>query len=254
MTEFARHVLAVQIIPNINTVESLPELIKFVFDLGLAAVGIAIFIQFLRAGLTWLFAAGNASKTGKARELMTNAVLGFLLLISSYVLLGIINPDYVANSFDPLEIQNSLNQAQRFATNEVEHELNAMGIDWLSSDVREMSKTMRSQLRDMVAACGCTFNIRYIKSPGGEFIDVISPNSTTSKLADYVIANATKVTTEDIGGGATRTIWKDTSNPDLTYTVIVSCEITCDTRVLTMRLIDRTAGAPSTDTGDTAED
>lgn len=67
--------------------------IKSLYDIAIALVGLAVFVQFLRAGFTYFLAAGNASEVSHGKSLMQNAILGGLLLLSSYLILNVINPD-----------------------------------------------------------------------------------------------------------------------------------------------------------------
>ncbi|MEK7583192.1 MAG: hypothetical protein AAB483_02210 [Patescibacteria group bacterium] len=83
------------VLPSFEETENIGQFIKSLYNLGIGFVGLAVFIQFFRAGLSYLFAAGNAGETTKAREMMQNAVLGAILLLSSYLILNVINPDLV---------------------------------------------------------------------------------------------------------------------------------------------------------------
>ncbi len=79
---------------------SLPELIAKLYTYAISLVGLAVFVQFIRAGFVYLTAAGNAGKVGDAAKLMTSAVIGAVLLFAAYLILNVINPDLVSNSFD----------------------------------------------------------------------------------------------------------------------------------------------------------
>ena len=80
--------------------KNLPDFISSAYNFALAIVGIVIFVRILYAGFLWLTAAGNASKAGAAKEKITNAIVGAILLFASYLILYIINPDLVRNAFD----------------------------------------------------------------------------------------------------------------------------------------------------------
>lgn len=69
------------------------DFIRQIYNFAIAMVGIAVFIQFLRAGLSYLYAAGNAGETMHAKEMMQNAIMGAILLLSAYLILNVINPD-----------------------------------------------------------------------------------------------------------------------------------------------------------------
>src|SRR3989344_4454013 len=74
---------------------NLGQLISQIFTWSLGILGISVFVMFFYSGFLWLTAAGNTSKTGEAKTHMTNAVFGAILLLSSYLILYTINPDFV---------------------------------------------------------------------------------------------------------------------------------------------------------------
>lgn len=73
----------------------LGQLISQIFAWSLGILGISVFVMFFYSGFLWLTAAGNTSKIGEAKTHMTNAVFGAILLLSSYLILYTINPDFV---------------------------------------------------------------------------------------------------------------------------------------------------------------
>lgn len=77
---------------------NLGQLIQQIFTWSLGILGISVFVMFFYSGFLWLTAAGNTSKIGEAKTHMTNAVFGAILLLSSYLILYTINPDFVKNT------------------------------------------------------------------------------------------------------------------------------------------------------------
>lgn len=63
------------------------------FIAGIA--GIAAVIVMMAGGYVWLFAGGNASKVTEAKSLITSAVLGLFLVLGSYMILNLINPELI---------------------------------------------------------------------------------------------------------------------------------------------------------------
>lgn len=87
--------------PSVSTPQgpnNLAELIQQIFTWSLGILGISVFVMFFYSGFLWLTAAGNTSKIGEAKTHMTNAVFGAVLLLSSYLILYTINPDFVKNT------------------------------------------------------------------------------------------------------------------------------------------------------------
>ena len=68
--------------------------IGYIFQFGLAAVGIALVYSFARAGLEWMF-SDSITNNKDAIERIKSAVLGFVLLLGSYIILNTINPNLV---------------------------------------------------------------------------------------------------------------------------------------------------------------
>ena len=75
------------------------QLIADVFNWSLTILGISVFVMIIYGGATWLVAAGSPSLVGKAKDTIKNALLGAVLLLSAYLVLNTINPDFVQQSF-----------------------------------------------------------------------------------------------------------------------------------------------------------
>lgn len=84
------------------------------FMVGIAGILAAIMI--IWAGITWLTAAGNPEKIGGAKKRLASAAMGLILVLGSYVILYVINPDLVF--LKPLRIKT----AQRVLLNLEEQE------------------------------------------------------------------------------------------------------------------------------------
>lgn len=63
--------------------------------------GIVVIIYFIWAGVDWI-TAGDASKTQKARDKMTQAVIGLILLVGSFVIISFIGQLFFGDEFDIL--------------------------------------------------------------------------------------------------------------------------------------------------------
>lgn len=87
-------------LPNLNSGQDLGQFMQSVYSFSITIVGILVFVRFIWAGWIYLTAAGNSSKTSKGKDMMTSAIIGAVLLFSAYLILYIINPDLVKNSFD----------------------------------------------------------------------------------------------------------------------------------------------------------
>lgn len=87
--------------PHPGDIKGVPDLISYIYNLAFWLVGLAVFVQVIRGGLLiFFFAAGNASKISEGRSMIFNAVIGFVLLVAAYLILNVINPDLVKNTFN----------------------------------------------------------------------------------------------------------------------------------------------------------
>src|SRR3989344_5479094 len=76
------------------------DLINNLITYSFLLVGMAVFIVFLRAGFLWLTSAANPGNISTAKGMMSNAVIGLVLLASAYFILNNINPELVGGKLD----------------------------------------------------------------------------------------------------------------------------------------------------------
>ncbi len=75
---------------------------------ALTTVGaIMVLIYFLWGALEWITAGGDSGKIEKARNRITQSMLGLLILVSSFVIIGFISNLFFGNSFNILKLQFS---------------------------------------------------------------------------------------------------------------------------------------------------
>ncbi|MFC1663533.1 hypothetical protein ACFL0A_00140 [Patescibacteria group bacterium] len=72
---------------------TLPSLIEYLFNFALMIGGLAAFFMLILGGFRYLTSTGNPTATSDAKDRITSAILGLLLLLASYLLLQVINPD-----------------------------------------------------------------------------------------------------------------------------------------------------------------
>ena len=212
-------------LPTINDTQNIGELISDIYDIAIGIVGFAVFIQFIHAGILYLTAAGNAAGTHHAKEIMQNAVIGALLLLSSYLILNVINPDLVkTNVFNFDEITKLFPKIEKYdprcdidpaacktPTNPIEAQLKRLGVDWGVSDVSTLSTGSIRLLGNISANCGCALRMAGLSSSAGGDTFSLSP---PGEVYDYIKERGTVITKEDviIGGDAViKKTWKDSS-------------------------------------------
>ncbi len=57
---------------------------------ALALIGIVFVVLILYAGFLWMTAGGEEEKTGKAKKLITNGVVGLVIVLSAYAITGFV--------------------------------------------------------------------------------------------------------------------------------------------------------------------
>ena len=75
-----------------TTKTSLPAYLKYVFNFSLIAAGSLIFLAMLRGGFSYLTSAANPEGLRDSRDQLISAVIGTILLLSSYIILTTLNP------------------------------------------------------------------------------------------------------------------------------------------------------------------
>lgn len=74
-------------------VASLASYIGLVYQYLVGIAGIVAVAMIMYGGVKWIFAGGDSGKIGAAKETITNAVIGLILALGSYVILNTINPN-----------------------------------------------------------------------------------------------------------------------------------------------------------------
>jgi len=72
---------------------TLPHLVKYIFLFAIGIAGIVGLLAIIIGAFGYLTAVGNPQKASDAKDKIISALLGLLLLLGSYLLLNIINPD-----------------------------------------------------------------------------------------------------------------------------------------------------------------
>ena len=63
----------------------------YVFIVGIS--GLAAFVMIVWGGVQWMISQGNPTATGDAKDKIQKALIGLLLVLSSFLILQIINPE-----------------------------------------------------------------------------------------------------------------------------------------------------------------
>ncbi len=80
---------------ELSTSTVLHEFVAYFYEWGIALGGLVVFVVLVYAGFKYLTSAGNPTKMADAMDRIKAAVLGLVLLLSSWLILSIINPELV---------------------------------------------------------------------------------------------------------------------------------------------------------------
>jgi len=71
------------------------QLIAWFYYFVITISGLAIFAMLVWGGFTWLTSTGDPAKIADAKERIYSAFLGLLLILASYLIMQVINPELV---------------------------------------------------------------------------------------------------------------------------------------------------------------
>ncbi len=83
----------------LNSSSSIPSFISGLYDYAIGISGTLAIIMIIYGGIKYLASGGNESALGDAKDRVTNAIWGLLLLAGSYLVLNTINPQLVSLNF-----------------------------------------------------------------------------------------------------------------------------------------------------------
>lgn len=82
-------------IGSVVEVDGIAEYVSVFYRFAVSAMAIIAATMIMYAGISWLTAAGNSTKTGEAKERIIAAISGLILTMMSFVILNTINPQLV---------------------------------------------------------------------------------------------------------------------------------------------------------------
>jgi len=83
---------------NNDNGQSLNQIIAWFYYFIVGISGFSAFFMFVWGGFQWTYSQGDASKIGEAKDKLTSAVIGVLIVLSAYLILQVINPDLITLS------------------------------------------------------------------------------------------------------------------------------------------------------------
>ncbi len=77
-------------VADVATISSLATLISNIIRAIVMFSGVVLFVMLLVGGMSFLFSGGDQKKLEKAKGTITNAFIGFVVLVGSYLILLLI--------------------------------------------------------------------------------------------------------------------------------------------------------------------
>jgi len=71
---------------GVETSRSLAEIIGGLVQAALGLLGIVLLVLILYGGFLWMTAGGNEDQVGKAKKIITNAVVGLVIVMAAYAI------------------------------------------------------------------------------------------------------------------------------------------------------------------------
>lgn len=81
---------------NLTEGNKLPEMVAYFYEWGIAIGGLIAFGALVSAGFQYLTSVGSPAKMADAKDRITSAVLGLFLLLASFLILNVVNPELTA--------------------------------------------------------------------------------------------------------------------------------------------------------------
>lgn len=95
-------------IPGISGTQfNLTQYIAAIYKLAIWIVGLSALFMFLIGAFMYMLSAGNTSKMGSGKDIMTDALIGLVLALASYLILYVINPDLLKLKLSSLSLSGS---------------------------------------------------------------------------------------------------------------------------------------------------
>ena len=78
---------------DINTNQDITTLASWFYTFLVSISGLAAFIMIVWGGIQWMTSSGDSGKITEAKDKIQKALLGLLIVLSSFLILQVINPD-----------------------------------------------------------------------------------------------------------------------------------------------------------------
>ena len=78
---------------NLNDDQKLEDFVAWLYYLVVGISGLVAFVMLVWGGIQWMTSTGNPTAIGDAQDRIKKALLGLLLVLASFLIIQIINPE-----------------------------------------------------------------------------------------------------------------------------------------------------------------
>lgn len=87
---------------DLNDDQDINELVAWLYYFIVSISGFSAFIMLVRGGFMWLSSAGDQGRLSEAKSIITSAILGLIIILASFLILQVINPELTILNIEPL--------------------------------------------------------------------------------------------------------------------------------------------------------
>jgi len=88
---------------DLNTQQDLNQIVAWFYYFIIGVAGLAAFVMLVTGGVKYLTSAGSPSAISDAKDQIKSALLGLLIILMSWLILQVINPDLTV--LNPVEVK-----------------------------------------------------------------------------------------------------------------------------------------------------
>ena len=82
---------------NLGLSTSIEQLVAWFYYFFVAISGLGAFVMLVAGGFKWMSSAGNPNEISEAKDIISNAILGMIVILASFLILRVINPDILSS-------------------------------------------------------------------------------------------------------------------------------------------------------------
>jgi hypothetical protein len=97
-----------QDISIISPTDRLASLISTIYGFLTIVAGLAFILWFVLGSIDWIMSSGDQQKLEGARNKMTSAAIGLIIVVASYAIIGIVGQVVGFDILNPISIINTL--------------------------------------------------------------------------------------------------------------------------------------------------